>query len=100
MDKKEIFKGYVGLSTTALRKLVKNEFKENGTVAFEHGFKQPATRIKGELWRCSHIDYEGAHLFRYGVGLMTRTFEEMTRSQLIALCKAVNKYYSYCVEEA
>lgn len=98
---KAIFNGFENLRTDELRKMVADEFKES-TIAFEHGYKPPHLTSGGTILYPMYIDSKGVHCKGKEKNSYNATisFDNLTKAQLVKICKMVNEYYNYCLNEA
>ena len=74
--------------------------KENGTIAFEHGFKS-SIKFQGQNAKLTMIERNGVHLYiPTGKQQKTIPFTNFTSTTISKIVDECNKYYKYCLTEA
>lgn len=103
MDKKELIemKGVQFLSTPALRNKIEAFFKD-GSIAFEHGFKEPTFSRNHITYKISYIDENGIMHCQMTESkrMCEKSVRSLLRSQILMLIKRINAYYNYCLTQA
>lgn len=89
------------LDKTAFADYISTWFKENGTIAFEHGYNHPKFGYNYNTIRIDRIDSEGLHGRNTTNNATCRlSYERLTLSQLHRIIHIVNDYFLYCMYEA
>lgn len=75
-------------------------FVENGSIAFEHGYKAYIT-FNRDKWQITYLDRSGVHVF-HPITKQTEVFgwTMLWKRTLVKIANEVNKYYNYCLTQA
>lgn len=79
---------------------LKDWFKENGTIAIEHGYKAWISYNK-EIWNLYSVNERGIYLFNREEKKGRRVqWEQLNKQALLDVINICNDYYNFCLTEA
>lgn len=80
---------------------IRKWFQENGTIAFEHGFKSDTIRKNNVEYHISMCDSNGVHVRpKHNNSSTTFSWYVLPKQTILKVIRECNRYYQYCLTQA